>query len=128
MMSQKATIYWTKAQENLASAELLLANGRYNACANRAYYAALQASIVALLNEGYTVEKIDHALAQGDFVGKLIHRKKIYPQQIASYLDSLRQAREDADYKLKMISEVRARRQVTHAVEFLHLIRQRITE
>lgn len=127
-MSEKAVIYWTKAQENLESAELLLANDRYNACANRAYYAALQASIVALLDEGYTVEKVDHALTQGDFVSKLIHRKKIYPQQIASHLDALRQAREDADYKLKMISEVRARRQVTHAIEFLHLIRQRIAQ
>jgi uncharacterized protein (UPF0332 family) len=127
-MSEKAAIYWTKEQENLESAELLLANGRYNACANRAYYAALQASIVALLDEGYTVEKVDYALTQGDFVSMLIHRKKIYPQQIASHLDTLRQAREDADYKLKMISEVRARRQVTHAIELLHLIRQSIAQ
>ncbi|MFY7999233.1 MAG: hypothetical protein ACOVSW_11615 [Candidatus Kapaibacteriota bacterium] len=37
--------------------------------------AALQASVTALLQEGYTVEKIDHALTQGEFVGKLIHRK-----------------------------------------------------
>jgi hypothetical protein len=37
-MSEKATIYWAKAQENLESAVLLLAEGKYNACTNRAYY------------------------------------------------------------------------------------------
>jgi uncharacterized protein (UPF0332 family) len=36
-MSEKATIYWAKAQENLESAELLLAQSRYDACASRAY-------------------------------------------------------------------------------------------
>lgn len=125
-MNERASIYWAKAQENLESAALLLAERKYNACTNRAYYAALQASVAALLHEGYTVEKIDHALTQGEFVGKLIHRKKLYPQHIASHLDTLRQAREDADYKPKMMSEIRARRQVAHATEFLHTIRQRI--
>ena len=41
--------FWAKALENIDSAGSELTNRRYNASANRAYYAVFQAAIVALL-------------------------------------------------------------------------------
>jgi uncharacterized protein (UPF0332 family) len=38
-MIDAAIIYLEKAEESLAGAESELANGRYNNCANRCYYA-----------------------------------------------------------------------------------------
>ena len=43
------TIFLDKAAESFAGAESELANGRFNNCANRCYYACFQAAIVALL-------------------------------------------------------------------------------
>ena len=42
-------LYTDKAQESLAGAESEFANGRYNNCANRCYYACFQTAIAALL-------------------------------------------------------------------------------
>ena len=50
-MEQDITIYLAKAEESLRTAESEFANGRYNSCANRCYYACFQAAIAALLRE-----------------------------------------------------------------------------
>jgi len=44
--------YFTKAKENLQVAENCFENGWYNATTNRAYYAAYQATIIALYKAG----------------------------------------------------------------------------
>jgi uncharacterized protein (UPF0332 family) len=51
-MEQDITIYLAKATESLLTAESEFANGRYNSCANRCYYACFQAAIAALIREG----------------------------------------------------------------------------
>ena len=48
--------FLTNSKENLKAAELLFDNGLYNASANRAYYAAFHAAIVALADIGITVD------------------------------------------------------------------------
>ncbi len=45
-------IFLDKALECLAGAESEFANGRYNNCANRCFYACFQAAIAALANSG----------------------------------------------------------------------------
>jgi len=37
--------FLNKAEENLTAAQICFENGLYNACANRAYYAALHAAV-----------------------------------------------------------------------------------
>jgi uncharacterized protein (UPF0332 family) len=44
--------FFSKAKENLTAATLLFENGLYNASANRAYYAAFQATLAALARIG----------------------------------------------------------------------------
>jgi uncharacterized protein (UPF0332 family) len=52
--------FFLKAKENLTAARICFDAGLYNACANRAYYAALQAVIAALAHNGIHRDRIDH--------------------------------------------------------------------
>lgn len=70
-MIDATEVYWAKAEESLAGAESEFAQGRYNNCANRCYYACFQAAIVALLRAGVLPRggQWEHAYVQGEFVG-----------------------------------------------------------
>ncbi len=73
-MDQTTAIYLTKAIESLLTAESEFANGRYNSCANRSYYACFQAAIAAILNEGIRPGgQWNHPFVQAQFVGVLIN-------------------------------------------------------
>ena len=49
---QDADAYLAEAAKSLDRAEADLAAGRYNSCANRAYYACVQSAIATLLKAG----------------------------------------------------------------------------
>ncbi|MHB8574646.1 MAG: HEPN domain-containing protein [Dehalococcoidia bacterium] len=49
---EQSAAFWEKAMENLESARSEFGFGRYNACANRCYFACFQAAIVALARGG----------------------------------------------------------------------------
>jgi uncharacterized protein (UPF0332 family) len=72
--------YLAKAQESLAGAESEFANGRYNNCANRSYYACFQAAIAALLHAGIQPRSPQgqwgHDFVQAELIGQLINRQK----------------------------------------------------
>lgn len=75
--------FLTKAEENLASATSEFVNGRYNACANRCYYACFQAAIAALMQAGIRPPRgaqgaWGHAFVQAQFAGELVNRRKLY--------------------------------------------------
>jgi uncharacterized protein (UPF0332 family) len=90
--------FLNKAEENLTAAQICFDNGLYNACANRAYYAALHAAIAALAHRGIRRDKIDHGQVQADFSNELINRRKIYPAKLKSYLPDIQFVRNKADY------------------------------
>jgi uncharacterized protein (UPF0332 family) len=90
--------FLNKAKENLSAAQICFDNGLFNACANRAYYAALQAAIAALAHRGIKRDKIDHGQVQADFSNELINRRKIYPAKLKSYLPDIQFIRNKADY------------------------------
>ncbi len=92
------TEFFDKAKENLKAAQICFDNGLYNACANRAYYAALHAAIAALAHRGIKRDKIDHGQVQADFSSELINRRKIYPAKMKSYLPDIQFVRNKADY------------------------------
>lgn len=109
-----------RAKENLADAEAALEAGRYNASANRAYYAAFHAAIEALKHYGY-VPVIDHKRVQADFSQYLVHRRKLFPASFKSYLSDLMLIRFDADYK-REVSRKEAALQLKKAQEFIATI------
>jgi len=114
--------FLTKAKENFKAAEVLFEHQLYNAAVNRAYYAAFQAAIAALADQGIAIERRGHAAIQANFATELIQRRKRYPGHFRAYLMDLQSVRDDADYKLKSVSSRVARRQLNKAREFVEAI------
>jgi uncharacterized protein (UPF0332 family) len=119
-------IFLRKAEDSLAGAASEFANGRYDNCANRAYYACFQAAIAALLREGIgtpsQAEQWGHDYVQARFAGDLINRRKRYP---AAFRDTLVRGlllRQTADYKTQRVSDVRASRALARAEEFVNTV------
>ncbi len=125
-MSGDTDIYFYKAQESLAGAESEFANGRYNNCANRSYYACFQAAIVALIRAGIVSENNSwgHGFVQAQFVGHLINRRHLYPTELRQTLAQTLTVREQADYKLAPVSQNQAARTVARARAFVAAIAQ----
>jgi uncharacterized protein (UPF0332 family) len=99
--------YLRKARESLASAKADLRARRYNSAANRAYYAAFQAAVAALIF--YRVRSGDtdwqHRFVSEEFSGKLIRRRKEFNSFLRSALPELFEVRIKADYRSNDVSK-----------------------
>ncbi len=88
---QRADAFLAKAAESLAGAESECAMGRFNNCANRAYYACFQAAIAALIRAGYGPSKGDrewrHDAIAALFTQQLVNRRKMYPAAFRGELE-----------------------------------------
>jgi uncharacterized protein (UPF0332 family) len=118
--------FWMKALENMDSAASELTNRRYNASANRAYYAVFHAAIVALLRAGIQPHSAQwgHGFVQAQFAGQLVTRRKVYPAALRDTLPRLAELRERADYGLTPVSQTQAARGVRRAHEFIEAIQR----
>ena len=125
-MEQDITIYLAKAEESLRTAESEFANGRYNSCANRCYYACLQAAIAALLSEGIRPRaQWSHEFVQGQFVGVFINQRHLYETQLRRVLADNQHLREKADYRSELVSATQAGRALRRTRTFVAAVRQR---
>lgn len=116
-----------KAQESLRAAEVCFGEKLYNSTANRAYYAMFQAAVVALERAGIQSkgEQWSHENLQAVFATELIHRRKLYPRTMSSFLPNGMRLRHQADYYEYSVSEKRAREILQWAQEFLRLVEGR---
>lgn len=103
-------------------------NGFYDSCANRAYYAALQAAIAALEAIGQQRAKASHKQIQADFSEKLINRQKVYPARLKSYLMDMQGVRNQADYTNENISKKLAFQQLVKAKEMISAIEKELVK
>ena len=125
-MEQTITIYLAKATESLLTAESEFVNGRYNSCANRCYYACVQAAIAALLSEGIRpAGQWNHQFGQAQFVGVLINRRKRYDAQLRRVLSDNQSLRDRADYRPELLTATQAGRALRRTRMFVTAIRQR---
>ncbi len=120
------TEFLAKAKENLTAARICFENGLYNACANRAYYAALHAAVAALAHKGIRRDKINHGQVQADFSGELIKRRKVYPAKMKSYLPDMQIVRNKADYSRDDITQKRAGKWLSRIKELVELIKKEL--
>jgi len=118
--------FLNKAKENLKMAKLSFDNECYNACANRAYYAAFQSAIEVLTKHGVHKGKNDHAWVQSEFNLRLIRRRKIFPAKFKTYLSDMMYIRHIADYSEKSISKRLADEQLSLATEMTLLIEKEL--
>jgi uncharacterized protein (UPF0332 family) len=125
-MEQDITIYLVKAAESLQTAESEFANGRYNSCTNRCYYACFQAAIAALLAEGIRPRgQWGHEFVQGQFVGVLINQRHLYDTQLRRVLADNQTVRETADYRPELVNATQASRALRRTRTFVAVVRQR---
>ena len=120
-------IYLAKADESLAGAASEYVNGRYNNCANRAYYACLQAAVAALMRAGIVPPgpraEWSHAFVQAQFVTQLIDRRKLYSSTLRDVLHRGFVLRRTADYETEQVSQARAERTLRRARTLVEAIR-----
>ena len=125
-MTNERSIYLTKAQESLLGAQSEFANGRYNNCANRCYYSCLQAARAALyagdMQRRTPHMRWSHEFIQAQFVGELIHRRKVYPSSLRDTPARSLILRQVADYEADMVSQPQAERTLRRTHEFVQTI------
>lgn len=131
MPDPEPAAYLTKAQQNLAAAELALQATLYDACANRAYYAAFQAAVAALWAEGIRPPResdhtLSHTPVQNEWSGRLLYRRKLYPAELRGTLQRLHLVRTTADYRPNPVPERRARRAVLEARQVVAAVAARV--
>jgi uncharacterized protein (UPF0332 family) len=125
-MEQDIAIYLAKAAESLQTAESEFANGRYNSCANRCYYACFQAAIAALLREGIRPRgQWSHEFVQAQLVGVLINQRKLYDRELRRVLADNQILRDQADYRAELVSATQASRALRRSRLFVAAIQQR---
>jgi uncharacterized protein (UPF0332 family) len=112
--------YLAKARESLASAHADFEAGRYNSCANRAYYAAFQAAVAVLTVLGGSPrgDAWEHRFVMSEVSGKLVRRRKLLPARFTGTLHRLMRMRIIADYEPEDTGQRPAASAVAEAVEF----------
>ena len=116
--------YLRKARESLVSAKADVAAGRYNSAANRAYYAAFQAAIAALIhNDIRPAQKgWQHKFVINQFSGKLVKRRKMFPAGLVPTIERLFQVRVVGDYETVDVSKGDAGKSFRNATLFVEEI------
>ena len=126
MSEQDIDAYLFKSEESLAGASSEWADGRYNNCANRAYYACFQAAVAALMREGVTPpgrgDQWRHAFVHARFVGDLINRRRQYPATMRETLYRAMELRHSADYETERVSAISATRGLARARAFVDTV------
>jgi uncharacterized protein (UPF0332 family) len=118
-------IFLTKAQSNLQAAERDQTHGAFDACVSRAYFAAFQAAIAALLaladyrRRGHYW---DHGEVAAEFTRRLIRQRKLFGGELASVLDDLKTRRHQADYSTVATSGKIAQRTLDKAKKLVGLV------
>lgn len=129
-MEADCLAYLSKATESLTSAESEFANGRYNSCANRCYYAMFQAAVAALIAAGVrpvnVKEQWGHDFVQAQFAGLLIRRRKLYPSALSPLLFDTLKTRQTADYDTDMVSRKAVERALRDAKLFVATVKGRL--
>ena len=121
-----ADIYLVKARESLTGAVSECAQGRFDNCANRAYYACFQAAVTALVRAWIAppnqAAQWGHEFVQARFIGDLINRRKHYPPTLRETLIRGLRLRQTADYTTERVKPVQAMRALDRAREFVEAV------
>jgi uncharacterized protein (UPF0332 family) len=118
-------LFLAKAQSNLQAAERDYSHRAFDPCVSRAYFAAFQAAIAALLaladyrRRGHYW---DHGEVAAEFTRRLIRQRKIFAGELASILDDLKTRRHQADYGIVSMSDKIAQRTLDKARKLVSLI------
>lgn len=111
--------YHLKAKQGINDADFLFQAGRYDACANRAYYACFHAAIALLARHGIENPKNPYDWTQAQFSAEIVHRRRVLPASMASMLPSIQSVRHAADYEVSRVSKNTVTQQLKQAKYFV---------
>lgn len=114
--------FFAKAQSNLEAAERDYAHRVFDPCVSRAYFAAFQAAIAALLaltDYRRRGQYWDHGEVAAEFTRRLIRHRKVFGSDLASILNDLKTRRHQADYSTFAMSDKIAQRVFDRAKRFV---------
>ena len=73
-------VYLAKAKNNLGTAQRAYAQGDFDSCASRAYFAAFHSEIAALIKlTEFRQDQWRHDRVQEEFNRRLIQARKVFP-------------------------------------------------
>jgi uncharacterized protein (UPF0332 family) len=114
-----------KAQHNLHAATRDHGQRAFDPCVSRAYFAAFQAAIAALLALAAYHRRghyWDHGEVAAEFTRQLIRQRKIFGSALASILDDLKTRRHQADYSPITMSDKIAQRALARATTLVEAV------
>ena len=113
-------VYLARASNSLRSAQSAYAQGDFDSCASRAYFAVLQAEIAALIRlTEFRQDHWSHGRVQAEFNRRLIHARKLFPTSVRSIHYDLIGIRHTADYTDQQVSVRKAERCLRKAADML---------
>ncbi len=121
--------YLAKARNNLHTAQHAYAQGDYDSCASRAYFAVFQGEMAALIKlTAFRQDRWGHDRVQEEFNRRLIRARKSLPAALRSIHNDLIGRRHIADYTDQHISARVAEHCLRQAAEMLTAILQGLGE
>jgi uncharacterized protein (UPF0332 family) len=113
-------VYLAKARNNLRTAQSAYAQGDFDSCASRAYFAVFHGEIAALVKlTEFRQDRWGHDRVQEEFNRRLIRARKLFPASLRSTHDDLIGRRHLADYTAQHISARTAERCLRKAAELV---------
>ena len=113
-------VYLAKARNNLRTAQSAYAQGDFDSCASRAYFAVFHGEIAAIVKlTEFRQDRWGHDRVQEEFNRRLIRARKIFPASLRSTHDDLIGRRHLADYTAQHISARTAERCLRKAAELV---------
>ncbi len=120
------SIYWAKAAESLATAELCFEKNWYK-CANRCYYAMFQCAIGVLIRLHTTpTEHWTHKYVAASVAGYLVKQRKLLPGRFGALYREVENARHKGDYDSMSVTQREAAKALHIAQEFVTILREAI--
>ncbi len=113
-----------KARRFLKDAEILFQNKGFDSCLGRCYYAVYHALVSILETNGVRSETWPHEFVLSEFGRLLVHRKKLFSQELVNTAYAVRKKRSEADYGLAEISEKKAKRMLDKTRSLCHTVFQ----
>ena len=113
-------VYLTKAKNNLHTAQSAYAQGDFDSCTSRAYFAVFHAEIAALIKlTAFRQDRWGHDRVQEEFNRQLVRSRKVFPASLQSIHNDLIGRRHIADYTAQHVSVRIAERCLRRAAEMV---------
>src|SRR5213078_3068647 len=115
----------------LAGAQLAVDHGQYNNAANRAYYAAFQAAIAALIGAGVappTPRYWSHDFVLREYCERHACRGRGFGPGSGTVLKALQDERLKADYEIELLERPSGERALALGQQFVASVRERLAK